>query len=67
VGAAAYRAAEKLKALESAAYRSGESLGGGDMEITHDYTRKKGRVHKEIQIYPAHYYTDNLNYQIQPA
>jgi len=51
VGSAAYRAAEKLKAVGAAAYRSGQDLGGeGDEgnEITHDYTRKKGVVYKEI-------------------
>jgi hypothetical protein len=48
VGSAAYRAAEKLKSVEAAAYRSGQDLGGEGGEITHDYTRKKGVVHKEI-------------------
>jgi myosin heavy subunit len=51
VGSAAYRAAEKLKAVGAAAYRSGQDLEGeGDEgnEITHDYTRKKGVVYKEI-------------------
>jgi len=46
VGAAAYRAGEKLKSVEAAAYRAGVELE--DNEITHDYTRKKGVVHKEI-------------------
>jgi len=48
VGSAAYRAAEKLKSIEAAAYRSGQDLGNEGNEITHDYTRKKGVVHKEI-------------------
>jgi myosin heavy subunit len=46
VGSAAYRAAEKLKSLGAAAYRAGVELEGD--EITHDYTRKKGVLHKEI-------------------
>ena len=48
VGSAAYRAAEKLKSIDAAAYRSGEELRDEGAEITHDYTRKKGVVHKEI-------------------
>jgi len=49
VGSAAYRAGEKLRSVDAAAYRSGEDLGNGEgTEITHDYTRKKGVVHKEI-------------------
>ena len=47
VGSAAYRSGEKLRSVDAAAYRSGEDLGN-DTEITHDYTRKKGVVHKEI-------------------
>jgi uncharacterized protein YoxC len=50
VGSAAYRAAEKLKSVEAAAYRSGQDLGSEGNEITHDYTRKKGVVHKEILL-----------------
>jgi len=46
VGAAAYRAGEKLKSVDAAAYRAGVELEGD--EITHDYTRKQGVVHKEI-------------------
>ena len=49
-GAAAYRAGEKLKAVEAAAYRSGGELRDEGTEITHDYTRKKGVVHKEILL-----------------
>ncbi|MCL1977750.1 MAG: MobA/MobL family protein [Candidatus Bathyarchaeota archaeon] len=48
VGAAAYRAGEKLHAVRAAAYRSGEELRDPDDEIIHDYTRKTGVAHKEI-------------------
>jgi hypothetical protein len=50
VGAAAYRAGEKLRpqSVGSAAYRSGEGLRDG--EIVHDYTRKGGVVHSEILL-----------------
>jgi len=34
--------------VDAAAYRSGQDLGGEGDEITHDYTRKGGVVHKEI-------------------
>ncbi|MDR1992090.1 MAG: MobA/MobL family protein [Nitrososphaerota archaeon] len=46
VGAAAYRAGEKLRSVAHAAYQSGEELRAG--EIVHDYTRKGGVVHSEI-------------------
>ncbi|MDR0461241.1 MAG: MobA/MobL family protein, partial [Nitrososphaerota archaeon] len=36
--------------MDAAAYRSGEALGGEGAEIIHDYTRKKGVVHKEILL-----------------
>ncbi|MCL2257513.1 MAG: MobA/MobL family protein [Candidatus Bathyarchaeota archaeon] len=36
--------------MDAAAYRSGEALGGDGAEIIHDYTRKKGVVHKEILL-----------------
>ena len=47
-GAAAYRAGEKLRLVEKAAYRAGEELRDQDTQITHDYTKKSGVVHKEI-------------------
>ena len=47
-GAAAYQAAEKLEAVAYVAYQSGEKLHGVGDKIIHDYTRKKGVVHKEI-------------------
>ncbi|MDR0470236.1 MAG: MobA/MobL family protein [Nitrososphaerota archaeon] len=47
-GAAAYRAGEKLRLVEKAAYRAGEDLRDQDTQITHDYTKKSGVVHKEI-------------------
>jgi ATP-dependent exoDNAse (exonuclease V) alpha subunit len=50
VGAAAYRAGEKLQAVRSAAYRSGEGLRDEDTKIEHDYTRKQGVVYKEILL-----------------
>jgi hypothetical protein len=50
VGAAAYRAGEKLQAVRSAAYRSGETLEVDGAEITHDYTKKGGVVHSEILL-----------------
>jgi len=53
VGAAAYRAGEKLRsrAVGSAAYNSGEGLrDGDDGVIVHDYTRKKGVRHSEIML-----------------
>ncbi len=53
VGAAAYRAAEKLysKSVGAAAYRSGDELREcDDGVIVHDYTRKKGVVHSEIVL-----------------
>ena len=34
--------------MASAAYRSGEKLYNEENGITHDFTRKKGVVHKEI-------------------
>jgi len=37
-----------LKSIDAAAYRAGEELRGEGAEIVHDYTRKKGVVHKEI-------------------
>jgi hypothetical protein len=50
VGAAAYRAADKLRAhpVNSAAYRSGEELRDGEGEVVHDYSKKGGVVHSEI-------------------
>jgi hypothetical protein len=51
VGAAAYRAGEKLRSVAHAAYQSGNELRegeGGQGEIVHDYTRKGGVVHSEI-------------------
>ena len=53
VGAAAYRAGEKLHhtAVEAAAYRSGGELR--DNVKTHDYTKKKDVTYSEI-ILPAH-------------
>jgi len=36
--------------VDAAAYRSGQDLGGEGDEITHDYTRKGGVVHKEILL-----------------
>ena len=65
VGAAAYRAGEKLygeydtvthdyrentNAVNAAAYRSGESLHNEQGNIVHDYTRKKGVVYSEIML-----------------
>ena len=53
VGAAAYRAAEKLRsrAAGSAAYRAGDELReGADGVIVHDYIRKKGVRHSEIML-----------------
>ena len=47
IGAAAYRSAEKLRAVEKAAYRAGLELKDED-EQTYDYTQKGGVVHKEI-------------------
>ena len=47
-GAAAYQAAERLEAVAYVAYQSGEKLHGVGDKIIHDYTRKKGVVHKEI-------------------
>jgi len=53
VGAAAYRAGEKLRshAAGSAAYRSGDELRE-DGGIVHDYTRKGGVRHSEIMLPP---------------
>jgi len=48
VGAAAYRAGEKLQATAHAAYQSGNKLYAEGDKITHDYTRKGGVVHSEI-------------------
>ena len=62
IGAAAYRAAEKLRqkdleeakekeelrSLEAAAYRSGKELRSENKEIIHDYTKKGGVVYGEI-------------------
>ncbi|MDR0374052.1 MAG: MobA/MobL family protein [Nitrososphaerota archaeon] len=48
VGAAAYRAGEKLRSVAHAAYQSGNELRDGEGEIVHDYTRKGGVVHSEI-------------------
>ena len=53
VGAAAYRAAEKLysRAEGSAAYRAGDELReGADGVIVHDYTRKGGVIYSEIML-----------------
>ncbi|MDR0471500.1 MAG: MobA/MobL family protein [Nitrososphaerota archaeon] len=52
VGAAAYRAGEKLRshAAGSAAYRAGDELREGEGVIVHDYTRKKGVRHSEIML-----------------
>lgn len=51
VGAAAYRAGEKLRshAAGSAAYRAGDELRE-DGGIVHDYTRKGGVKHSEIML-----------------
>lgn len=46
-------------AVASAAYRSGEKLYNEETGITHDFTRKKGVVHKEIilpECAPQEYY-----------
>ncbi|MDR0470364.1 MAG: MobA/MobL family protein [Nitrososphaerota archaeon] len=48
VGAAAYRAGEKLKAIGAAAYRSGGELGRDGDVIVHDYSRKGGVAYSEI-------------------
>ncbi|MDR2699424.1 MAG: MobA/MobL family protein, partial [Nitrososphaerota archaeon] len=52
VGAAAYRAGEKLRSnpVGSAAYMSGEKLRDENGEIVHDYTRKTGVRHSEIML-----------------
>jgi hypothetical protein len=52
VGAAAYRAAEKLhsRAPGSAAYRAGDELREGEGVIVHDYRRKGGVRHSEIML-----------------
>ncbi|MDR1993487.1 MAG: MobA/MobL family protein [Nitrososphaerota archaeon] len=50
VGAAAYRAGEKLHSVAHAAYQSGERLHVEGDTITHDYTRKGGVVHSEILL-----------------
>jgi hypothetical protein len=52
VGAAAYRAGEKLRSnpVGSAAYMSGEQLRDENGEIVHDYTRKTGVRHSEIML-----------------
>jgi hypothetical protein len=50
VGAAAYRAGEKLHSIAHASYQSGEKLKGKGGKITHDYTKKKGVVHSEILL-----------------
>lgn len=53
VGAAAYRAGEKLRSVAHASYQSGEKLQGKDSKngkITHDYRAKGGVVHKEIML-----------------
>jgi hypothetical protein len=52
VGAAAYRAAERLcsRAPGSAAYRAGDELREGKGVIVHDYTRKGGVRHSEIML-----------------
>jgi hypothetical protein len=48
VGAAAYRAGEKLHSIAHASYQSGEKIQGKGGKITHDYTKKQGVVYKEI-------------------
>ena len=51
VGAAAYRAGEKLQSVAHASYQSGEKLQGKvgkNGKITHDYRKKKGVIHSEI-------------------
>jgi len=53
VGAAAYRAGEKLNSINAVAYQSGEKIYNEQNKITHDYTRKSGVVHSEIML-PDH-------------
>ena len=48
IGSAAYRAGEKLRLVEKAAYRAGAELRDKDAQMTYDYTKKQGVVHKEI-------------------
>jgi hypothetical protein len=48
IGAAAYRAGEKLRLVEKAAYRAGMELRDEDTEIIYDYSKKGGVVYKEI-------------------
>jgi len=50
IGAAAYRAGEKLHSIGHAAYQSGEKLQSKSGKITHDYRKKKGVIHSEIML-----------------
>ncbi|MDR0372546.1 MAG: MobA/MobL family protein [Nitrososphaerota archaeon] len=50
VGAAAYRAGEKLHSVAHASYQSGEKLYAEGDKITHDYTRKGGVAYSEIML-----------------
>ncbi|MCL2359028.1 MobA/MobL family protein [Candidatus Bathycorpusculum sp.] len=50
VGAAAYRAGEKLQSVAHASYQSGEKLYDIGDNVTHDYTRKGGVAHSEIML-----------------
>jgi IS1 family transposase len=50
IGASAYRAGEKLRAVEKASYRSGEKLQDKDAKMVHDYTYRSGVVYTEILV-----------------
>jgi ATP-dependent exoDNAse (exonuclease V) alpha subunit len=50
IGASAYRAGEKLRAVEKASYRSGERLRDKDAKMVHDYRYHHDVVYTEIML-----------------